>query len=151
MNTETVLSVATNFLQARYDHARHRVASVAYWSGVFYYGLHLNSSGLDVCAEPVAIANALIAGSQSIELIVSVTAYQENPQDTLIIPPCGNCRQLLMDYCPTASVIVGQDNGNIVSMLAKDLLPWPYVKAARLGRAECLTNHLREAIRFSVP
>jgi cytidine deaminase len=41
------------------------------------------------------------------------------------MPPCGNCRQLLLDYAPDAMVILNYKN-KLVKVKVTDLLPSPY-------------------------
>lgn len=40
------------------------------------------------------------------------------------IPPCGNCRQMLFEYCPDIKVIVNDEKGNFIKVKARDLLPF---------------------------
>jgi cytidine deaminase len=124
-----MVSAVAALLADRYDPANHRVACVVHTAKGFHYGIHLNSDGQDVCAESVAIANARIASSEQIDWIVSVRGPYVAPFSPKIVPPCGNCRQLLCTYCPDAQVIVAEDKGSFLSVAAKDLLPMPYVKA----------------------
>ena len=42
-----------------------------------------------------------------------------------LLPPCGNCRQLLADYAPECEVILPV-NGVAQKVPAKDLLPFAY-------------------------
>ena len=34
------------------------------------------------------------------------------------IPPCGNCRQMLFEYCPDILVIVNDEEGNLIKVKA---------------------------------
>jgi cytidine deaminase len=43
--------------------------------------------------------------------------------------PCGNCRQLLLDYAPGLMVILAVD-GVVKKAAARDLLPGPYTNFA---------------------
>ena len=42
-----------------------------------------------------------------------------------IIPPCGNCRQILHDYMPACKVILSVDK-ELKKIEAKELLPFSY-------------------------
>jgi cytidine deaminase len=42
-----------------------------------------------------------------------------------VIPPCGNCRQLIWDYSDKAQVIL-EKGGNLVKVGIGDLLPFAY-------------------------
>jgi cytidine deaminase len=44
-----------------------------------------------------------------------------------VIPPCGRCRQILMDYYPEIEVIVKDMNGEEVLMELARLLPFSYI------------------------
>ncbi len=66
-------------------------------SGKFYSGANAESSsyGLSICAERVALFNALSAGERDFEEIIIVADFKNS---TDVCRPCGACRQLLFDY-----------------------------------------------------
>lgn len=66
-------------------------------SGKFYSGANVESSsyGLSICAERVALFNALSAGERYFEEIIIVADFSNS---TDVCRPCGACRQLLFDY-----------------------------------------------------
>ena len=45
--------------------------------------------------------------------------------DEEIIPPCGNCRQILHDYMPDCDVILSA-GGELKKIKARELLPFSY-------------------------
>jgi cytidine deaminase len=71
------------------------------------------------CAELVVIGAAAAQGAYELDTIVAV-----GDRDRGVIPPCGRCRQVLLDYFPTIKVIVGNRTVPIT-----DLLPETYVWA----------------------
>ncbi|MDQ0994698.1 cytidine deaminase [Streptomyces sp. V3I7] len=75
------------------------------------------------CAELVLIGAAAAQGVYSIDTIVAV-----GDRDRGVVPPCGRCRQVLLDYFPDVKVIVG-DEGRVLTVLIADLLPESYVWA----------------------
>lgn len=75
------------------------------------------------CAELVLIGAAATQGAYELNTIVAV-----GDRDRGVIPPCGRCRQVLLDYFPALNVIVGNDDG-VRSVLIADLLPDSYVWA----------------------
>lgn len=79
------------------------------------YSLH------GACAEQIAIGTAITNGEREFEAIVAVRGRQGEE----ILPPCGNCRQILHDYMPECEVIVSV-KGTPKKIAAKDLLPFSY-------------------------
>ncbi|WNM35468.1 cytidine deaminase [Streptomyces sp. Li-HN-5-11] len=75
------------------------------------------------CAELVLIGAAAAQGAYELETIVAV-----GDRDRGVVPPCGRCRQVLLDYFPALKVIVGQDD-HLRTVLITDLLPESYVWA----------------------
>ncbi|WP_314252901.1 cytidine deaminase [Streptomyces sp. DSM 40907] len=75
------------------------------------------------CAELVLIGTAATQGAYVLDTIVAV-----GDRDRGIIPPCGRCRQVLLDYFPAVEVIVGTvDLPRSLSITG--LLPESYVWA----------------------
>ncbi|GGZ50329.1 cytidine deaminase family protein [Streptomyces bluensis] len=75
------------------------------------------------CAELVLIGTAAAQGAYELDTIVAM-----GDRDRGVVPPCGRCRQVLLDYFPTLKVIVGQDD-RTRTVLITDLLPDSYVWA----------------------
>ena len=63
--------------------------------GAIYPGVNVEnrSFGLTICAERVALGNALSAGCRGFRAI-AIVADSEEP-----IVPCGACRQVLAEFC----------------------------------------------------
>jgi cytidine deaminase len=91
-------------------------------SGRIYTGVNVESCGYGPCAEPVAIGAAISNGERELLSIVAVAAWDEGHR---LLSPCGNCRQLLVDYAPQAVVIL-ERRGASVKTAAADLLPAAY-------------------------
>ena len=72
-------------------------------------------------AELVALGAAMTAGEREFTHIVAV----RGPEGAELLPPCGNCRQLLSDYAPGCQVIVPTPAGPRKAP-AKELLPFAY-------------------------
>lgn len=79
------------------------------------YSLH------GACAEQVAIGAAVTNGERAFETIVAVRGKEGEE----IIPPCGNCRQILHDYMPECEVILLIE-GEKKKITARELLPYSY-------------------------
>src|SRR3954468_3824549 len=119
-----LIDAASKVLRKNFHPVRHTVgAAVLCDSGNIYTGINVESSGHGVCAEPIAIGAALSNGQRG---IIAVVAVCDRGGDFAILSPCGNCRQMMLDYAPDADVIY-VDAGKVVINKAKDLLPGAYV------------------------
>lgn len=75
------------------------------------------------CAELVVLGAA--AGQGAYDLVTMVAV---GDRDRGVVPPCGRCRQVLLDYFPDLAVIVGNgDRRRTVPVT--ELLPETYVWA----------------------
>ena len=94
-------------------------------NGEIYKGV--NCDGIHgSCAEYITMGIAISNGEKGFDTIVAVHDKAPN----CVVSPCGNCRQMLFEYCPNIKVIVNDENGNLIKVTAKDLLPfaWQPVK-----------------------
>ena len=84
--------------------------------GNVYRGVCIDTAcSLGFCAEHAAVAAMLTAGEDRVEKIVAVGSQGD------IMPPCGRCRELLMQLGnPDALVLVAEDT----AVKVKDLLPF---------------------------
>ena len=73
------------------------------------------------CAEYITMGIAISNGEREFDTIVAV--HEQHPH--YVISPCGNCRQMLFEYCPDIMVIIN-DNGNLFKVKARDLLPFAW-------------------------
>lgn len=90
-------------------------------NGKVYLGV--NCDGIHgSCAEFISIGAAVTAGEREFDVIVAA----HNKAHNYLLPPCGNCRQMLLEYCPDIKVILNDEQGNIVKVCIKDLLPLAY-------------------------
>ena len=92
-----------------------RCGSGKIYTGVNVYSLH------GACAEQVALGAAITAGEREFTAIVAVRGA--NGEE--ILPPCGNCRQILSDYAPDCRVIL-QTGSQVQRVPARELLPFAY-------------------------
>ena len=118
---ETALAVLReNYDEGIYNHTvgcAIRCSNGHVYRGVNCDGIHGS------CAEYITIGMAISSGERDFDTIVAV--HEKHPNS--VIPPCGNCRQMLYEYCPEIKVIVNDENGNLIQVKARDLLPfaWP--------------------------
>ena len=87
------------------------------YTGVNCDGIHGS------CAEYITMGIAISAGEREFDTIVAAHEKAANG----VIAPCGNCRQMLVEYCPDIKVIINDGNGNLIKVKAKDLLPFAWV------------------------
>lgn len=81
---------------------------------------------LSVCAEPIAIAEAVRQPERKIVAVVAVYHHtaEEEPR---VISPCGRCRESIMDYAGASYVILRDPKtDNLFKATAADLLPMRY-------------------------
>lgn len=86
------------------------------YTGVNCDGIHGS------CAEYITMGMAISAGEREFDTIVAVHEKHLN----CVIPPCGNCRQMLFEYCPDIRVIVNDESGSLIKVSARDLLPFAW-------------------------
>jgi len=75
------------------------------------------SYGLTVCAERVAVWNAISQGKRKIKKIAVVADTEE------LTPPCGVCRQIIWEFGGDIPVIFANLHGKVETVQMKDLLP----------------------------
>lgn len=110
---------------------RHHVASALLaGDGRLFTALNLESvlPQAAVCAEPGTLAMAFSA-EPAVETVAFIAAVNRRGE---VIPPCGVCRELLLDHAPEAGVAVpGGEDFQVAPLI--ELLPLPY-KSGRRAR-----------------
>lgn len=86
------------------------------YTGVNCDGIHGS------CAEYITMGIAISAGEREFDTIVAAHEKATNG----VLSPCGNCRQMMFEYCPDIKVIVNDESGNLVKVKATDLLPFAW-------------------------
>jgi len=78
--------------------------------------------GSTICAEAAAIAAAISAGHRSFKRIAIIS------EGDVYRLPCGNCRQLLVEFSPNIEVLCARaSDGRFVSYPLAQLLPLPLI------------------------
>lgn len=78
------------------------------------------SYGLAICAERVAVFNAVSQGNTSFKAI-AVIADTEEP-----VPPCGACRQVLTEFSREMIIIMANLKDEIKRTTVGELLPYAF-------------------------
>ena len=91
-------------------------------SGKVYHGCNVENSsyGLCVCAERSAVARAVADGERRFKGIVIAT--QSEPPS----PPCGMCRQTLVEFAADLPVVLVNDKGARVETSLDELFPMSF-------------------------
>jgi cytidine deaminase len=124
MNYRTLVSRAK--AAKRHSHSpysRFRVgAAVLAASGKIYSGCNIENSsyGLTVCAERTALFKAVSEGESS---FVALAIASDERTAT---PPCGACRQVIMDLAGDIDVVLSARDGTSTVLKSTELLPHPF-------------------------
>ncbi len=86
-------------------------------SGRVYTGCNIENVAFSpsVCAERTAIFKAVSEGERDFLAIAIVTSNG--------IPPCGVCRQVMMEFAPNITVIIADLEGNHHTLTLHELFP----------------------------
>ena len=97
-------------------------ASVLTSDGVIIGGCNLENAsyGLSICAERVAIFQAVASGHREIRAVVLYTPTAKP------VTPCGACRQVLAEFGADAAVVCICDGGESIATSLKELLAMPF-------------------------
>ena len=121
MNYRTLVSRAK--ATKRHSHSpysRFRVgAAVLTTSGKIYSGCNIENSsyGLTVCAERTALFKAVSEGESS---FVALAIASDERTAT---PPCGACRQVIMDLAGDIDVVLSARDRTFTVLKSTELLP----------------------------
>ena len=123
---------ATEIIKKHYRNHWHSVGCALLTSdGSIYTSFNIDATvgRIAVCAEPIAIAQALKDGKNRFDTIVAVRHPDpEKGHDKYeVIPPCGMCREISTDYDMDIGVLIETD-GKTLKMKMRDLLPYKYTK-----------------------
>ena len=91
-----------------------------------YTGCNIESASYTPsnCAERTAFFKAVSEGDKDF-LAIAVVGAPENESTNRLCPPCGVCRQVMMEFCDPEKFEILQldENKNIKSFTLKELLP----------------------------
>lgn len=123
-NDRELIEIALEVLNKNFDDGvyNHTVGcALLCKSGKIYKGV--NCDGIHgSCAEYITMGIAISNGEREFDTIVAVHDKSQN----CVVSPCGNCRQMLFEYCPDIKAILNDENGELIKVTAKDLLPFAW-------------------------
>lgn len=118
---QELVDVAARLAATRTNGDEHTVAAAARnRDGRIFTGLNAYHFTGGPCAELVVIGAAAGEGAYELTTIVAV-----GDEDRGVMPPCGRCRQVLLDYFPEIEVIIAVADG-LRAVPVRDLLPYAY-------------------------
>lgn len=122
MDNRELYKIALENLKYSYSpYSNFPVSAVLLTSkGNLYLGVNIENAsyGLTICAERVAIFKAVSQGEKNFEKIIIVG------KDGNGIPPCGACRQVIMEFSPEMEIVLFNSKENkFLIYKAKELLP----------------------------
>ncbi|NJL84227.1 MAG: cytidine deaminase [Chloroflexaceae bacterium] len=124
--SQSLLEAATSVLNQAYAiYSGFRVgAAVLTQSGNTYVGCNVENAsyGLTFCAERAAIAAAVVGEGPQLRLVGIAIANERGAT----CPPCGACRQTIVEFGPQAWVIYRGKAGT-EQRQAQELLPEPFL------------------------
>jgi cytidine deaminase len=125
-----LIAAATDVLARHYRPFWHTVAAaIRGTDGRIWTGLHIGATvgRLSICAEAIAYGRAVLEGDGSIATAVAVRhpKPEETDRELAVVPPCGGCREMILDHAPEAMVIV-KDGGQLLKLPIRELLLLPY-------------------------
>lgn len=124
--------LASDLIAKRYRRGWHHIGcAMRTKSGRVYTSINVDAyvSSLAVCAEAIAIGMAAAEGDADIDTIIAVRQPSplESSKDIYVVSPCGQCREMIMDYGRDAHVIMMRD-GELQKRSISELLPDKYVR-----------------------
>lgn len=107
---------AMEFSYSPYSHYKVGAALLTK-SGTIFTGCNIENAGYTaaICAERTAISNAVSHGEREFEAIAVVTVNGG--------APCGVCRQVMREFSPDLTVIIGDTSGQYQVLSLAELLP----------------------------
>ncbi|MBM4168252.1 MAG: cytidine deaminase [Ignavibacteria bacterium] len=97
----------------------HVGAALLATDGRIYTGCNIENSsyGLTICAERTAVFKAISEGERNFRAIAVIS------DESGFTPPCGACRQVLMDLAGNIDFIMANAKGEMEIVKLKELLP----------------------------
>jgi cytidine deaminase len=100
----------------------HVGAALLTSEGKIYTGINIESSSysLTICAERTAIFKALSEGEKNFKAVAVASDYDG------YCPPCGSCRQVILDLCGDIDVVMVNPLNELKILKISELLPYAF-------------------------
>ena len=127
MNTKELIREAISAMYRAYTpYSEYKVgAALLTKSGKIYQGCNIENAAYSPtnCAERTAFFRAVYEGEREFEAICVVGG--KNGEITEYAPPCGVCRQVMMEFCnpETFKIILATSEDQFEEFRLKDILP----------------------------
>ena len=121
MTDQALVDLAFTMLERSYVPYSHFPVGAALLcaDGTVFTGCNVENAayGPTICAERTALVKAVSEGYREFTKLAVVG----NSEDYCW--PCGLCRQMLCEFAPDLTVLVGRKDGNFVKLSLRELLP----------------------------
>ncbi len=130
MMYETLISAALAAREKAYTpYSKFKVgAALMTAEGKIYTGCNIENAAFSptCCAERTAFFKAVSEGEKNFSAIAVVGGQEGKPLD--YCPPCGVCRQVMVEFCDTASfiVVLAKDEYDYKTFTLNEILPISY-------------------------
>jgi cytidine deaminase len=130
LDDHELIAAANAVLEQHYRPFWHTVgAAIRAMDGRIWTGVHVGTTvgRLAICAEAIAFGRALLEGDGTIHTAVAVRhpKPEEEDRELAVVPPCGGCREMILDHAAEAMIIV-KDTDGLIKLPIRTLLPFPY-------------------------
>ena len=128
MEYQEIIKTALKMRNAAYvPYSHFRVgAALLTADGKVYAGCNIENAAYTPtnCAERTAFFKAVSEGERNFSAI-AIAGGDENAKELLVCPPCGVCRQVMMEFCDpeTFKVILVQSETEYQVYTLKEMLP----------------------------
>ncbi|MEO0821700.1 MAG: hypothetical protein AAF074_14910 [Pseudomonadota bacterium] len=123
------VEAARRLIQTRAKEGRHHVAAtVLTAAGGSYTAVNTDCvlGRAAICAEGIAVGMACAAEAEA-EVVFCAAVNRR----LVVIPPCGVCRELLLDYGPAALIAVPAEGADFRAVSLQALVPYAYKAGLR--------------------
>lgn len=125
MGTQELIKLAIEAKVKSYSpYSNFRVgAALLTKDGKIFQGANIENAayGVTICAERTAAFAAILGGNKEFSAIAVVSDSKD------YIPPCGSCRQVLLELCgEELDVHITNGNGDVKSFKLKELIPFSF-------------------------